>query len=341
MNKDQFIQNLNHPELLDDSSLTELGEVIREFPYCQPAQLLFLKNLQNEENIRFNKQLKLAAVYSNDRKLLYDLLHLKPGIAKQEPMPDESPEQPESVHAAQTQPAFIEPKQPDPEIIELDPGAQQQTEPKPEVQEQNEPEETEKAPQKDTYLRTLEKIIPIVDIDLLVFDFPSKSENELPGYELEREVPEFDRSRTDGNGLVTDPENRELIRDFIHSDPFSRSRHTREPVVHHTPEPPPVSKTHGRKNKLTKQDELINRFVAQNKSHIIRPAETSKTEDLSLNSLKEDEDLLTETLARIYVQQGYHLKAIQAYEKLSLKYPEKSVFFASRIDYIKELIKNQ
>ncbi|MCD6332481.1 MAG: hypothetical protein J7L89_04335, partial [Bacteroidales bacterium] len=134
MNKDQFIQNLNHPELLDNSSLTELGEVIREFPYCQPAQLLFLKNLQNEENIRFNKQLKLAAVYSNDRKLLYDLLHLKPGMVQQKPVPDESSAQSEPVQAEQTRPTFVKSSQSDPEIIELDPVAQGRAKPKPDPQ---------------------------------------------------------------------------------------------------------------------------------------------------------------------------------------------------------------
>jgi hypothetical protein len=41
------------------------------------------------------------------------------------------------------------------------------------------------------------------------------------------------------------------------------------------------------------------------------------------------------------VQQKYFLKAIQAYEKLSLKIPEKSVYFASQIEMVRELIKNQ
>ena len=52
-------------------------------------------------------------------------------------------------------------------------------------------------------------------------------------------------------------------------------------------------------------------------------------------SNREDEALVTETLAWIYEQQGNYAKAIRAYQTLSLKFPEKSVYFASLIQKIK------
>ena len=45
-------------------------------------------------------------------------------------------------------------------------------------------------------------------------------------------------------------------------------------------------------------------------------------------------DFCTETLARIYLEQGYRQEALDIYSKLSLRYPEKSVYFAALIEEI-------
>ncbi|TQM39228.1 hypothetical protein BC670_0001, partial [Flavobacterium branchiophilum] len=63
-------------------------------------------------------------------------------------------------------------------------------------------------------------------------------------------------------------------------------------------------------------------------THIQRPKEENNTH------------LMTETLAKVYLEQKKYLKAIQAYEILILKYPEKSSLFANRILDIKNLQQN-
>ena len=51
----------------------------------------------------------------------------------------------------------------------------------------------------------------------------------------------------------------------------------------------------------------------------------------------ESDSLMTETLARIYLEQKNYEKALQSYKILSLKYPEKSSLFADQIKAIKKL----
>lgn len=51
-------------------------------------------------------------------------------------------------------------------------------------------------------------------------------------------------------------------------------------------------------------------------------------------SVQENDDLVTETLANIYADQENYEKAINAFEKLKLKYPEKRIYFAGRIKEI-------
>lgn len=58
--------------------------------------------------------------------------------------------------------------------------------------------------------------------------------------------------------------------------------------------------------------------------------------DLSAPSAVLDGDTASETLARIYERQGLKKQAAEVYEKLSLKYPEKSVYFANLISRLSE-----
>ena len=59
----------------------------------------------------------------------------------------------------------------------------------------------------------------------------------------------------------------------------------------------------------------------------------------SKESLLENDDLITPTLAKVYLEQEHYQKAISAYKKLSLKYPKKSSFFADQIKLINKLNK--
>jgi len=90
-------------------------------------------------------------------------------------------------------------------------------------------------------------------------------------------------------------------------------------------------------------ESLIDKFLSSDSGTIIRnnsnqdySSDNEGNNVVEKSSFKNDE-IVTETLATIYFQQKNYEKALDAYEKLSLKYPKKSVYFATRIEEIEQL----
>ncbi|TRX22841.1 hypothetical protein FNW25_11720 [Flavobacterium franklandianum] len=100
-----------------------------------------------------------------------------------------------------------------------------------------------------------------------------------------------------------------------------------------------LSKTAPLEEEKKKKAELIDKFIEA--SPKIPPIKQSLDSVIQIDQNKSDNSyLMTETLARVYLEQKKYQRAIQAYEILILKYPEKSSFFADRISDIKILQQN-
>jgi|GEM_PF-887807 len=256
MDPNQFIGLLLHPEQMDETTGPLLGQVIREYPYCQPAQMLYLLTLLKQGDLKFNEQLRLAATYSPDRRVLYKLVN---SLLGQEPLGNRGPVAGLEGSGISAPSSMADPQKPE-------------------------------------MVRQVEKSCPLPEADLIHFGFPPGRRGEFP----DPEPPK-----------VTGGENNTC---WIADEDPSRNTGT----------------------------DLIEQFIRNNERTVIRPDGLSASEeDLSADSLKEDDEMLTETLARIYIQQGYYHKALQAYEKLSLKFPGKSITFAIQIEKLRDLIKNQ
>lgn len=94
-----------------------------------------------------------------------------------------------------------------------------------------------------------------------------------------------------------------------------------------------------KENTLSKT-EIIDKFIAEN-PQISRPKqEFYDPMVVAQTSVLDKENIISETLATIYLNQGYVDKAISMYEKLSLKNPEKSVYFAELINKAKNKFNN-
>ena len=101
-----------------------------------------------------------------------------------------------------------------------------------------------------------------------------------------------------------------------------------------------AKKSQKKEEKKLSKAELIDKFIAENPS-ISRPKqEFFNPMTAAQESVIDQENIVSETLAMIYEKQGYFEKAISIYEKLKLKYPEKSIIFAAQIDVLKNKLNN-
>jgi len=90
------------------------------------------------------------------------------------------------------------------------------------------------------------------------------------------------------------------------------------------------------KSEIAKKDSLIEKFIKDSPS-VTRPKQEFFSPEKAMRKSEVlDFAIATETLAKIYLKQGYPEKAIKVYEQLELKIPEKMSYFAALIEKIKE-----
>ncbi|MCR4603482.1 MAG: tetratricopeptide repeat protein [Prevotella sp.] len=81
---------IKHPQQLDRDTLYELRSMLALYPYFQNARLLLLQNLFLLHDPTFDEELRRAAIYLTDRKVIFQMIeasHYKLKTTKREPLP--------------------------------------------------------------------------------------------------------------------------------------------------------------------------------------------------------------------------------------------------------------
>jgi tetratricopeptide (TPR) repeat protein len=323
MNKNDFLNLIGSSAPVDRQVLAEISELVKIFPYFQTAHLLLLKGLKDNSDIRFENQLKNSAIHIADREVLFNLLKIAPIEFEKEIIPE---------HKEETVIA---------ELPEEEPMMAVTAEEEIVIEADIEQTVIETA-------RNSEDLIMEIEKDLQ--EKPEEDQSDSADQIMERSILGSIEMENGGHyiedsvsrALLFDDDPTETEEDIFYMDPgFSVPLEDEKPM----PEPELViapAEPEQPANNLTRkaQADLIDKFISD--SPRIEPR-TDKTEhpviDLSTPYIEEKEEFVTETLARIYVNQGYYSKAIEIYEKLSLKFPEKSGYFATQIEKIKGIIK--
>ena len=81
----EIAELIKHPEQLDRDTLYELRSVLALYPYFQTARLLMLQNLYLLHDLSFDQELRRAAIYITDRRMLFQMIeaaHYQPHTAQ-------------------------------------------------------------------------------------------------------------------------------------------------------------------------------------------------------------------------------------------------------------------
>ncbi len=314
MNKQEFIHLLSHPEQLDTAHTTNVGDIVARYPYFQPARALYLKGLKTKESFKYNQELKTTAAYTTDRSILFDFITSdafnQNEISK---LIKQNTELLKGIEVKDVDDMSIRKR------VTIDDVLKQQIEDSEAILD---PHLFEEKPRSTTTPSQETPTNPLVNVDV-------KNIQSSPEEQLNIGKPlDFDKNETHSFTQWL------KITSF---KPIEREAEDTTDQIETRPktsiqEPKPESA-------LERKFDLIDKFITSNPK--ITPVKDVKpTINLAQTQLVQNDSLMTETLARIYLEQKNYDKAIQSYKILILKYPEKSVFFADQIKAVKQLQAN-
>lgn len=346
MNLTEYIYLLNKPEAIHEKQTAVLEKIVQEFPYFQSARALYLKGLYNQNSFKYNYVLKVTAAHTCDRSILFDFITSDTFTSVHKDLLEKKLSEIAAIPVA------------DSEIVEPKLAIRENT------VEQSILSSIQKAgtqmEMNDVTAELAPEIVPDVEIvsaDELQNSDPATLEKvtiemDLPQEIIFDRVPQAVDAHTD-EPLAKPEENLEIgkplafAKDEKHSFQEWLQLSRFKPIDRTAPEPDdtniaaPSDDLSEPDLEKQKKNELIDRFIET--SPRIPPVKHDTPPPPSVivePSMADKSFLMTETLARVYLEQKKYSKAIQAYEILILKYPEKNSFFADRILDIKNLQQN-
>ena len=82
---------IRHPERMDRDTLYELRSMLALYPYFQTARLLLLQNLYLLHDASFDEELRRAAIYITDRRVIFQMIEAAHYRQKPSPRPSPAP----------------------------------------------------------------------------------------------------------------------------------------------------------------------------------------------------------------------------------------------------------
>ena len=313
MQAKEFINYIKNPNSLEKNSVKELQKLVNDFPYFQSAHLLLSLASKKWDASVYQKSLKKTAIVVTNRSHLFNLIqqfeisntviedsyHQKL-VVEEVLEPIDSTKELNILKATEL---LIENS--DSEISETE--FQQKTKP-------NAEEVLENEIAKQVVSAIVEKQMFNLSDTQLVFNQNKEPENFTDWLRL---IQKSNKQLSAENILDINTDNNTDIKTRLEKGKII----TQESAL----------------NKKLKNLALIDKIIEKSPGQIKIKDDQKfySPEQNAKESLLENEHLVSETLAKIYALQGSVNKAVRAYEILSLKFPQKSAYFASLIQKLK------
>ncbi len=308
------------PHSVNENHLLELSELSKKYPYSQLLPILYLNGLKSTNAVDFEDELTKYSYRISDRAQLYQLIHAK---ASEEKLVAET-----KVDSA------IQSSVEEQDIVELNISVDETTEEidtKPIEEEKNEQVVSE-LPEKELVSEEDKQITFEVPEDPLEqsilshvvsssYTLSELTPEEIQEIESDVDTPtnDIETESIENNRTTISIDTKQSFNQWLHSDiHYEESELEDKKLID--------SIAQSSKNE---KEELFGEVIKP-KKEFFSPTKKAK------ESLDESELPVSETLAKIYAIQGNYPKAISAYRQLSLKYPEKKIFFANQIKKLEQ-----
>ncbi len=308
MNRNDFLNMIEDKVQVNRQMIGEVYELIDIFPYFQSAHMLLLKGLKNYADVKFDKQLRISAIHIADREVLFYFLRKRPEPVSEKTEPANGLKRTDEEIGFDHQQTVIESAKNSEQLIsEIENNL---------AYAQKSSEDESHHIHSHSILVSSDTDIILPDEVMIVADEETSSDEEKifymdPGFSF--------------------PDTADLLELDMEEETAMADGEIRDI---------PEAASDRESGKKLSQTALIDKFILDNpRIEPVKAPVTAPIEDISKPFIENEGGFITETLARIYVNQGYYSKAIDIYEKLSLKFPEKSSYFASQIELIKVYLK--
>lgn len=326
MRSERLQQILSQPQLVNSADLVDLDRLVVRYPWCGTFRFLQSVAQKNEGEVNWRETAAISGLYAIDRKKFFRLfqkeeLSQKTGVTieSNEPLDKHQPSSESQTHSINTDSSIREEEissaensQKLSETLELEAEVSEKEEESGEINIAD-PLELEIAAQSRMLIHERELLASEEAKDSTVSSPVSEENGKNPTDNLDEVHQSIKEPVSEKPKIAEDlsPFSAWLIGEVSTTANDDYDGLISEDVVKES------------------ERELIERFIATQPQLSAPKKEFYSPVNMGKKSIEEDNTLVTETLAHIYLQQGEYDKAISAFDKLSLKYPEKSSYFAA------------